>query len=223
MTGFQPRFLTMEERINLVRNAFENKSLSIYYGQTSLRKVNDIYKEGGHVTTKITEKVFRVVYDNRREVIDTGLNPSKGLLFTKPFANKEIALTIKTIGRLGSDLYAPNTMYVNKSGSTDYTDIALITFLRALTQNRLNLVNTFNSYKEITQYVKDSFGIEIKPNYIAAQKRREFIPCIVPPMIVDKQGILYSQSLLNSLILMIKNSSNLVKSRQVTPGHVGSC
>jgi len=180
MTGFQPRNHSMEERISIVENAFNEESYNIYFGQKSLRKVTDIYKFGGHVTAKITEKVFRIVFDNRRRIIDTGISPSMNLLFSKPFENLDTALTINTIGKLGSDLYAPNTNYTNKSGSKNYIDLAIRSFVRALIQGKLGLVNPFTSYQEIVDYINTTFKVDITANYIASQKRRAFIPRIVP-------------------------------------------
>jgi len=180
MTGFQPRHFSEETRINLIRNALESESRTINYGQRSLRKATDIFKEGGHVTPKVSERAFRVVFDNRREIIDNGIHPSLNLLFSKPFKNKNVASTIKAIGKLGSDLYAPNSEYSIKTGSKDYADIAIRSFIRALLQNKLNLVNTFTSYNEIIDFIENTFDVKLKVNYIANQKRRAFIPNMVP-------------------------------------------
>jgi len=180
MTGFQPRHFTEETRINLIKNALESDSRTINYGQRSLRKATDIFKEGGHVTPKVSERSFRVVFDNRREIIDNGIHPSLNLLFSKPFKDKNVASTIKAIGKLGSDLYAPNSEYSIKSGSKDYIDIAIRSFIRALLQNKLNLVNTFSSYNELIDFIENTFDIKLKANYIANQKRRVFIPNMVP-------------------------------------------
>lgn len=150
MIGFQPRHFSREERINLLVNAFNNEDYEIYFGQKSLREVNDIYKSGGHVTSKITEKVFRVVYDNRRIIIEIGKPSSENILFTKPLKNSEIGLSIDVISNLGEALYAPKTNYTNKSGSKDYIDMTIRSFIRALVQEKLNIQNPFKSYKEIS-------------------------------------------------------------------------
>lgn len=180
MTGFQPRNYEHQERIRLIKEAFESDYRRINFGQRSLRKVTDIFKDGGHVTAKVNERSFRVVYDNRRQIIDTGLLPSTNLLFSKPLLDRDTAATLKAIGLLGSDLYAPNTEYSLKSGSSDYKDIAIRSFIRALLQNKLNLVNTFSNYNEIIEFIYTTFDIKLNPNYIANQKRRAFIPNMVP-------------------------------------------
>jgi hypothetical protein len=180
MTGFQPRHFSMDDRINIVENAFKENALTINFAQRSLRKVPDIFKDGGHVTAKVSEKSFRLVYDNRREIIDTGVHPSTALLYSKPFLNKNIATTIKVIGKLGSDLYAPNSEYSVKSGAKDYNDIALRSFIRALLQNKLNIINPFSNYNEVIDFIDSTFDVKLKPSYIANQKRRVFIPNMVP-------------------------------------------
>jgi hypothetical protein len=180
MTGFQPRHFPMTDRINLVENAFADNNLTINFAQRSLRKVTDIFKDGGHVTAKVSEKSFRLVYDNRRQIIETGILPSYNLLYSKPFLNKNVATTIKAIGKLGSDLYAPNSEYTIKSGSKDYIDIALRSFIRALLQSKLNLINSFNNYNELINFIDTTFKVKMKPSYIANQKRRAFIPNMVP-------------------------------------------
>jgi len=40
------------------------------FTQSSLRGANEIYKKGGHVTMTFKEQIFRLMFDNRRQIVD---------------------------------------------------------------------------------------------------------------------------------------------------------
>jgi len=71
-TGFQAynyqQIELNEMFIKILKN--QNRDRNIEFIQSSLRSALDIVKYGGHVTKKYKDQKFRLLYDNRREIID---------------------------------------------------------------------------------------------------------------------------------------------------------
>lgn len=64
MTGYQAT-LPRTELVPLIKTKMEGEK-SIVFVQFSLRSAKDVFKDGGHVTPLLTEKVFNLKFDNRR-------------------------------------------------------------------------------------------------------------------------------------------------------------
>lgn len=69
-TGFQTRGYTQEELIVTLTKTLQSENKELEYVQNSLRSAYDIYKDGGHVTMVYSDKIFRLLYDNKRIIVD---------------------------------------------------------------------------------------------------------------------------------------------------------
>ena len=138
-----------------------------------MRSPLDIYKDGGHVTRTFNDQKFRLMYDNKRLIIDSK-DPNTKLLDSKPLSKSDIGELLRYIGNLPK-----SKQYSLNSGSTNNkynSNIELISrnFLKALLKNELGLdINKFSNYKEIVMFLRNySDDINISENYISQLKRR---------------------------------------------------
>jgi hypothetical protein len=91
---------------DIIIDCFENNTDEILYIQDSLRGANDIYKEGGSVTMKKREQIFRLSHDSRRIIINPeNLNTSSNLLFSKPHPGIESGLFARFLMKVGINKY----------------------------------------------------------------------------------------------------------------------
>lgn len=68
-TGFQNRaYGDKQELKELLISVFKSETKEVEYVQSSLRSAKDIYKHGGNVTMKFRDQIFRMHYDNRRQL-----------------------------------------------------------------------------------------------------------------------------------------------------------
>jgi hypothetical protein len=150
-----------------------------------LRSALDIYKQGGHVTRVLKDRVFRMHYDNRRSIIipkelenNTDIDYSDVLLDSAPLED------LKTVAfyRYFASLNKKTIYHKNTSGSSSvksvyksYLELAIRNFLKALQKNLYNLDNSkFYNYAEIIEYIKDyDSTYKISYNYLAQLKRRD--------------------------------------------------
>jgi hypothetical protein len=69
-TGFQHRvYKSREELLNGLLNTIKTENKTLEFVQSSLRSASDVYKKGGHVTMKYRDQIFRMHYDNRRQLL----------------------------------------------------------------------------------------------------------------------------------------------------------
>lgn len=172
-TGFQRGTASLSEIQKLFLEKFESDDKNIDFLRTSLRSPLDIYKDGGHVTRTFNDQKFRLMYDNKRLIIDSK-DPNTKLLDSKPLSKSDIGELLRYIGNLPK-----SKQYSLNSGSTNNkynSNIELISrnFLKALLKNELGLdINKFSNYKEIVMFLRNySDDINISENYISQLKRR---------------------------------------------------
>jgi hypothetical protein len=89
-TGFQHRVYPY--RAELLKGLLSNmktENKTIEFVQSSLRSASDIYKKGGHVTMQYRDQLFRMHYDNRRQLEWETTIPSsiEVLIDSKPLEN----------------------------------------------------------------------------------------------------------------------------------------
>jgi hypothetical protein len=70
--------------------------------QSSLRNAKDIFKNGGHVTNKLKDQKVRVLFDNRRKIVDEnlkGFDSSQCLLDSKALTNRNECLHFRFLSK----------------------------------------------------------------------------------------------------------------------------
>lgn len=78
------------------------------------------------------------------------------------------------MANVNKTVYAPNTGYKMINKEKNYLKNCVKMFIRyyflKLKENK-----EFNNYKELSEYIYEKSGIRVTVNYIATQKRRNFI------------------------------------------------
>lgn len=187
-TGFQRSNYTLEEVYELFLNKLKGNK-EINFIQTQLRSGKDIFKKGGNVTNVLSERTFRLLYDNKRFIIEDN---QKTLLDSRPLNTIHEGSLLRYISKLPKTTFYAKNMSSSKSlVYKSKIDVAVRNFIKALFKNELNLnCNAFNCYSDIITYLKDfDKGISITENSISQLKRRgDFIK--VPK---TKETILFAE------------------------------
>ena len=134
----------------------------------------DIFKKGGHVTMKYSDQVFRLLYDNKRFIVDSNNDDDEvvTLLSSKPLSTVDDGRVLRTVSA-----YSKNSLYSRTVGSMskrykNVEEIAIRNFVKALLTNELNLsVSKFSGYSDIVSYIQ-GYGYTLSVNYISQLKRR---------------------------------------------------
>jgi hypothetical protein len=140
--------------------------------QKQLRSGKDIFKHGGHVTEVLTDKIYRLMYDNKRIIIE---KEGETLLDSKPLNTVEEGSLIRFMGKLPkTNLYSKNMSNHTSGKYKNVLDMTIRNFIRALMLNKLNLeADKFCSYKDIVNYIKSyDADVSINENIISQLKRR---------------------------------------------------
>jgi hypothetical protein len=177
--------MSYEEIEQLFINTLNSEEKSITFVQSSLRSALDIYKQGGHVTRLLKDRIFRMHYDNRRSIIipkdlpdKTNIDYSDVLLDSNPIEDlKTVAFYRYFAGLNKKTIYHKNTSGTSsvKSIYKSYLELAIRNFLKALLKDIYNLDSgVFENYKEIIDYIKgydSTYNISI--NNLSQLKRRD--------------------------------------------------
>lgn len=66
-TGFQTKvYRNRQQLLTLFEGVLKSERKELEYVQSSLRSAKEVYKDGGNVTMKYRDQIFRMHYDNRR-------------------------------------------------------------------------------------------------------------------------------------------------------------
>jgi hypothetical protein len=172
----------------------ENKEFE--YTQSSLRSAKDIFKQGGHVTEKFKDQKVRVLYDNRREIVELenhekceGFDLSNRLLDSKPFNTKEDCLHFRFLSKFTQKKNFLKSVSLSKKSKNVYKskiEIGVRNFIKGY----LSKVpcfglkgSEFSSYGEIIHFI---FGfdhakcVKITRHSISHLKQRKIILRPVP-------------------------------------------
>lgn len=170
-TGFQRGCLNLQQIHDLFIEVLKSDK-EINFIQEQLRSGKDIFIHGGHVTKVFSDRIFRLLYDNKRFIIN---DKSKTLLDSRPLHSVNEGALLRYISKLPK--MAQYTRNMSNSVSGKYKsklELIVRNFLKALLKNNLNLkLEEFNSYKDIINYLKNfNNKISINENSIAQLKRR---------------------------------------------------
>jgi hypothetical protein len=69
-TGFQKKGYTKDELTTLFKNTLKTPSKLFEFTRLNLRSAKDILTKGGQVTEVQKDQTFRLLYDNRRKIIE---------------------------------------------------------------------------------------------------------------------------------------------------------
>lgn len=170
-TGFQKGSREILELEKEFKDLLDSEDKTKVFIQHTLRSGKDIINQGGHVTNKLSERNFRLLFDNKRLIVDS----NKSLKDSKPLETAELGDYLRSIGNL------PKRGEYSTDYGTDYKtvykgkrDVVIRNFLKALLNNELNIdVGVFEGYSELVKYINNySSEYKISENGLAQLKRR---------------------------------------------------
>lgn len=170
-TGFQKGAASLSEVQSLFIDKLKSNDKTLLFLRSSLRSALDIYKEGGHVTRTYSDQVFRLMYDNKRIILDS----NNTLLDSAPLRQADIGELLRYIGNLPkTKQYSRNSSSANLNKYNNSIELISRNFVKALLNNQLGLdLKSFENYKHIVSYLrKYDNDIKISENYISQLKRR---------------------------------------------------
>lgn len=179
MTGYQRGSNTISDVYKLVEETMGSEEKSFMFLTKQLRSAKEIYLHGGQVTMKYSDQIYRVMYDNKRFIIDEiegkRLDPTETLLDSKPLEKVEEGRLLRYVSNLPKSVAYAKTTSIRMGNKYHKTnELVYRNFVKALLNNELNLdLNQFKNYKEIVEFVKIYWpDSKISTNYIAQLKRR---------------------------------------------------
>ena len=190
-TGFQSFGYTQDELIAFFKNILSSKDKYFELAaptQSTLRGANEIYKKGGHVTMTYKDQIFRLLYDNRREIIEPlnfkSLDFSNCIIDSMPLYSIEECKKIRFISKIQrTSVYNKNTTKsgLSKTVYKHYLDLAVKNFIKGY----LNIEplfglqgNEFKNYKEMIDFIltyEPAKHIRISSQSISNLKHRKLI------------------------------------------------
>lgn len=191
MTGFSQRGFTRDEIRRLVDTSLSiNRSRTIPFIAEYLDTAINLYKKGGPVSMKITERMFHVMYDNRRrlqinkETLKT-FDFSKGVIYSIPHNTPEDCKTFRTIFKLDERKYLKSSiMLTHPEDKLSYLSLAARMFIRGIKQDPKYLgidIQVF-SRERIAEIISEASDGKVQMSYnnISKQNHRPFIPNRIP-------------------------------------------
>lgn len=135
MTGFQSQGYTREELVTVLKQTLASKDKEFEYTQSSLRTAKDIYKKGGHVTQKIRDQKFRVLYDNRRCIVEPkhyqGWDMSNQIFDSKPLQNSLVCSKIRFLSKLAITIpYLKTMSNTKKTKYKSFIEVGVRNFVK---------------------------------------------------------------------------------------------
>lgn len=139
----------------------KSDSKTFDFTQTRLRGANDIFKKGGHVTRTYRDQVFRLLHDNRRQIVDksenTNYDMSDKLCDSTPLNNKLECLKLRFLSRLPFTLpYNHSTSKPKNAKYKSYLGVAVRNFLKGYLSKEPCFGlrgDEFKSYKDLISFI----------------------------------------------------------------------
>lgn len=179
-TGFQSNQYTQSELFEAFVSHFKGDK-EFEFIQKTLRGANEIYKQGGQVTTLYKERSYKFYYDNRRRVLK---EENETLWDSQPLKNVREAKKLRDILKItGEKVY--NQTISQSGGKTFKTalDSAVRTFIKGLLAEKAlygleKHREDFKDYKSIINFIKScpiTQGVRISVSSISHLKNRKLI------------------------------------------------
>jgi hypothetical protein len=181
MTGFQKSNSHKETLDNILKIFKSSKTLR--FMQFSLRSATDIFKKGGDLTQKLSEKDFNLLFDNRREIIEEpDFNKQDTYFKTKPFKDVLTCKLAREIGGLHKNKFSTLDHINTNTGNKDsFKKICVRMIIRLLYQRPDILgLNSLSIDRKTCQEILQMLKIQVSLNYISQQKSKSFISNSVP-------------------------------------------
>jgi hypothetical protein len=193
-TGFQRAGYEKSELIETFKNTLKSPEKIFEYTRKTLRSAKDIFDKGGHVTTIIKDQNFRLIHDNRRNIIHKGILPkgcvdlSNKLLDSKPLLDMDHCKTLRFLSKFPFSLpYNKNNTNRGQTRYKTHIEIAVRNFIKAYysTNNKFGLLG--NEFKFTTDLITFINGItstkelRLSVYSISKLKNRRMIFRPVPP------------------------------------------
>jgi len=162
-TGFQQRvYSNRGELLKGLLTTIRAENKTIEFVQSSLRSASEVYKKGGHVTLNYRDQLFRMHFDNRRQLEWETTIPStvEVLIDSKPLENVRQGKNLRFISKIvKTNLYGKYTSGGKKlSKYRSKEEIVERNFLKGLLSNPplFNLHRSeFKRYKDIVEWIKE--------------------------------------------------------------------
>lgn len=176
-TGLQRGTKSSLELSEELREAFRTDKLLIFLAKR-LRSPNEIIKHGGHVTEVITDKQFRLYYDNKRVITQTqAISTDTGcLLISRPLNDVSEGSLLRGVGKiLKTNHYNTDKKFEKAGRYKSIIEIAIRNFIKALLKNELNLrFEEFKNYTELIDYIHEfNDSLSLSRHYISVLKNRK--------------------------------------------------
>lgn len=179
MTGYQKGSNSISDVYELVNKTMDSEEKSFMFLTKQLRSAKEIYLHGGQVTMKYSDQIYRVMYDNKRFIIDKEgekeLDPTKTILDSKPLEKVEDGRLLRFVSNLPKTVSYAKTTSIRMGNKYKKSDeLVYRNFIKALLKDELNLdSSSFKNYKEIIEFIKIFWpDCRITENYVAQLKRR---------------------------------------------------
>jgi hypothetical protein len=170
-TGYQKGSNGFKDVEALFLEALDSDKELIYI-QKQLRTGKDIFVKGGNVTEKLSDRKFRLMYDNKRRVIEV---EGTTLFDSAPLKNVEEVSLLRYISNLPKTKgYSRNLSSSDSGKYKNSLDLVVRNFVRALLNNLCGLdVKVFKNYSQIVNFLKEYDNkAAISENVISQLKRR---------------------------------------------------
>lgn len=187
-TGFQRKQFDPYLIETWFKHTLSKSDKSLEFIQQRLRSALDIYKNGGHVTKTYTDRLFRLQFDNRREIIiPEGLE--NNIDFSNIMFDSNPASDITKVKYLrGMSKINLNSIFDKRLGKTtvsnkyrDYTDLAIRNFIKGILNGYYKEYIKFQDYESLIKFIKGyKPSFRISKSSISNLKHRPIILKSVP-------------------------------------------
>lgn len=201
LSGFQTRNLDKSFLIKEISSLFIDNNRVFEFIQTGLRSANDIYKHGGHVVQKHSDRSFSIEYDNRRRILDNSdsIYNNVILLDSLPWQRVTDYGKIRILkNAISKPVYNKHFVGSSSKSYKSYIETSVRGFIKACLSdinNRYGIpVGYFKGYKSIIDFVygyKPARVVKLSLSSVSRLKNRNTISRTVPRTVENEMFISY--------------------------------
>jgi hypothetical protein len=190
-TGFQSKGYDHVDLVNWFKACLGSDNKLFEFTQSRLRGANDIVQKGGHVTQTLRDQIFRLVYDNRRQISEPqdfeGCDMSKQLFDSTPLATTLECQRLRFLSKLPFSLpFSRGSSKSKNKKYRSYLEVAVRNFLKGYLSKEpcFGLKGTeFKRSKDIISFIYGNVSakdVRISDQSISNLKHRKIIFKLVP-------------------------------------------